>query len=148
MEKKPIEKYFVIIYALLIISVFVYSYMTLGANFFGQQQYTSNSSINLNNSIINLNKSCVIEFGKPECENGKTNIKFYNPSNISMSNISVVAKTFAGSDIYNIQEPLKSNKIENLDLFKCYSVESMEVNWCCGDSCYNLPTTDYSKEIS
>lgn len=142
MKKISAKKYFIVAYLLIVLSL-VYFYTAYSGKDIG-----SILNSDKNNGNFNLNKSCLIEFGKPECKNEKTEIKFYNPTNISLSNISVVAKKMGGKDIYNVTRPLETGKTEVLDLFACYSIDSMEVNWCCGNYCYRISIQEYSGELA
>ena len=136
-KKKTIYIYVKRKYLVLIFFAFLF---IIGIYYFNQEQ-------TLVDIEINTNCSCLINFGKPECIEGKQYIPFYNPSNIEVDRIKLTAKKFNGYDIYNVDKLLEPDKTETLQLFKCYTTDEMKISWCCNDSCCEVPITAYSKEV-
>jgi hypothetical protein len=93
-----------------------------------------------------MNCSCPIDFGKPKCVGGKQYVPFHNPTSNELSSIKLTAKKFNGYDIYNVNQPLKENESEVLELYKCYTTDEMKIDWCCGNTCCQAPITAYSEE--
>jgi len=91
---------------------------------------------------------CPMEYGKPECMNSTLVIQFYNLNNFDLKNIQITVKTKKGSDIYNVDKPLVSKKVETLQLFECYDINNIKIRWCCDITCCESGLTDYSEDIS
>ena len=142
-KQMPIENYLIIAFTVLVVFSFIY--------IFANSYYEIIREISNRTFLAEDKRQCIIEFGKPECKNGKLIIPFHNPTNIyfnlSFTNISVIARTKEGKDIYNVREPLEMNQTETLELMKCYPIEDMDITWCCDLNCYTIPMTNYTKDL-
>jgi hypothetical protein len=90
---------------------------------------------------------CPIEYGKPDCINSNLFISFYNPNDFDLENVRITANTTEGSDIYNVNGSLFPNKVETLQLIKCYDINNVMIRWCCYGICYEAGLKDYSEDI-
>ncbi len=75
-------------------------------------------------SIPVLNESCMLEYGKSECIDGKIYTPFYNPNNVSINTVKLFIPKSNGVDIYNVMEPLKSEESEALTTADCSNIEN------------------------
>lgn len=93
---------------------------------------------------------CEIEYGKVECIDEKPVIAFFNPNETDLENIRITMSTDMGTDVYEVNESLKSNTTEVLILsYTPCSVNqaSLKVSWCCG-KCFSTYMKNPSEDIS
>jgi len=146
-KQMPIENYLVIAFIVLAVFSFIYIF----ANSYYEINEEKIREISNRNFSAEFKRQCIIEFGKPECKDGKLIIPFYNPTNLtynlSFTNISVIARTKEGKDIYNVRERLEMNQTETLELMKCYPIEDMDIAWFCDLNYYIVSMTNYTKDF-
>ena len=97
-----------------------------------------------------MQKGCLIEYGYSECYKEKLYIPFFNPNknNITFVKISIPVKT--GTNIYNVNESLKSGKSKTLLTIDCknnVSTGNFELMWCCNDDCFEAKMNKPSKDV-
>lgn len=147
-KKQSLENYFIIAFIVLTVFAFIYAFYSYHLT---NEEKISGGPSN-QTFLTEVKRQCIIEFGKPKCKNGKLIIPFYNPTNssynLSFTNITVIARTKEGKDIYNVREPLEMNQTETLELMKCYSIEDMNITWCCDTNCYIIPMANYTKDLT
>ena len=97
-----------------------------------------------------LQQGCLIDYGYPKCYDGKLYIPFFNPNkrDITFVKISIPVKT--GTNIYNVNESLKSGKssaLPTIDCEKDMNTNNFELMWCCNDKCFETKMNKPSKDV-
>jgi len=129
------RKYLALIFLEFLLVIGIFNYLTQQP----QEQF---------NNVDFANCNCPISFGKPECIDNRQYVPFFNPSDVEIEKIKLTAKKVNGYDIYEVDKPLKPDQTETLGLFKCYTLDEMKIDWCCGDECCQAPITEYSRDVT
>lgn len=94
-------------------------------------------------------ESCVLEYGKWECIDGKIAIPFYNSGEKDVTFTSVTIPVKNGENTYNVEEPLKSGETGALTTANCDEVvsENFTLKWCCNENCFTTPMNKPNPDI-
>ncbi len=105
--------------------------------------------VHLSGDGVEVVEGCEIMYGPSECREGEIVTGFYNPNPRDVDSVTVYVPTQRGENVYDVESKLPSNETRVLRTGECDGQEKkgMEVEWCCGDSCFTRPMDDPSHQI-
>ena len=110
-----------------IILVFVISSIFIAVHFYYLFPY---------NGISSRESICPLKYGMIECLQGRGIILFFNPSNMTIENISVETSIDPkGKLIYENKRQLKFNETNYIITKNC-NPQNIQIKWCCREECY------------
>ncbi len=92
---------------------------------------------------------CVLEYGAPECADGKIAVPFYNAGEKEIGSVRVSLPASSGIDLFNVEQPLSAKESKSLMFSECSrlgSPEEIKVKWCC-TKCYETKLDSPNKQI-